>query len=59
MASNGDGARVTIVLIFETFLCVHNEFVLNEVAVIDVHTGRYDSVLFTPPYEQTWVHRNS
>lgn len=55
MTSNSGGGGA-LVVDFQAFRGARNEFILKELAAIDVRTGRYDLVLFAPPYEKTQLH---
>lgn len=55
MASHG-GDGGTLVVDFHAICGVRNKVILKELAEIDVRTGRYELVLFAPPYEYTRLH---
>lgn len=52
MISNGG----EVVVEFQAFRGVHNEFILKEIAAVDVSTGRFVVVLFAPPCERVRLH---
>ena len=57
ISSSTDDIRA-VVLEFQAFRGVRNEYIAKELAAVDIRTGRYVFCLFTPPYERIQLHPN-
>lgn len=58
MISSSTDDNSAVVLEFQAFRGVRNEYIVKELAAVDIRTGRYVVCLFAPPYERIQLHPN-
>ena len=58
MISSSTDDNSAVVLEFQAFRGVRNEYIVKELAAVDIRTGGYVFWLFAPPYERIQLHPN-